>query len=483
MSSREASPNSITYQYESNSPTRSPPRQCYPEHDILSKLKVQVFEKDQNKRNYNTLLCKFHQLQEEFGKICEIKKSHEIALKQLEADQRNKDIIELKNRNENLFNDLNERIAMNKKLYSENNSLFHELELKAGENQDLQEHICEQENIIRKLTCCKEDIEQKIFNLNQIRENQEKQILDLTNQINALSNTNDGQGNLINSRHEQNVNIIHEINDEQNINKNLVIELRTTENNIVSSQQKLNICNDNIRANQTKANNISNLIGRNKEDIANVNNNLLKETATLNQLISDNTQLNQLVEDRNAHIKNLNQDNEILKQNNTDINCENTKYNNLICAYKKHLVLLISQNKKISAEIQLLMGRDNELRNILNRDNHLQDVRYENHQIINDSLEKVKMYINPDINNNNIPPSNPQMSQISQTRVQRSTAYGMDSKRNLNRSQNGEQPGIISNMNNNYNNISNSNINMSGTGRRINQGLSSNMNNNEHEQE
>ena len=39
MSSREASPNSITYQYESNSPTRSPPRQCYPEHDILSKQK------------------------------------------------------------------------------------------------------------------------------------------------------------------------------------------------------------------------------------------------------------------------------------------------------------------------------------------------------------------------------------------------------------------------------------------------------------
>ena len=220
MSSREASPNSITYQYNSNSPHHSPSRQCYPEHDILSKLKVQVFEKDQNKRNYNTLLCKFHKLQDDFSKICEIKKSHEIALQQLEADQRNKDIIDLKNRNENLFNDLNERIAMNKKLYSENNSLFHELELKAGENQDLQERICEQENIIRKLTCCKEDIEQKIFNLSQIKDKQEKQIMDLTNQINNLSNANDGQGNLIGARHDQNVNLINEINDEQNIKFN-----------------------------------------------------------------------------------------------------------------------------------------------------------------------------------------------------------------------------------------------------------------------
>ena len=215
MSSREASPNSITYQYDSVSPHHSPSRQCYPEHDIISKLKVQVFEKDQNKRNYNSLLCKFHQLQDEFGKICEIKKSHEIALQQLEADQRNKDIIDLKNRNENLFNDLNERIAMNKKLYSENNSLFHELEIKASENQDLQDHICEQENVIRKLTCCKDEIEQKIFNLNQVKEKQEKQIQDLTNQINSLNNANDDQGNLINTRFEQNANIINELNDEK----------------------------------------------------------------------------------------------------------------------------------------------------------------------------------------------------------------------------------------------------------------------------
>ena len=208
MSSREASPNSITYQYNSNSPAHSPSRHCYPEHDILSKLKVQVFEKDQNKRNYNTLLCKFQQLQEEFSKICDIKKSHEIALQQLEADQRNKDIIELKNKNENLFNDLNERIAMNKKLYSENNGLFHELEVKAGENQDLQEHICEQENIIRKLTCCKDDIEQKIFNLNQIKEKQEKQILDLTTQVNSLSNQNASQDNLLRSKNDQNMILI-----------------------------------------------------------------------------------------------------------------------------------------------------------------------------------------------------------------------------------------------------------------------------------
>ena len=50
--------------------------------------------------------------------------------------------------------------------------------------------------------------------MSQIKDKQEKQIMDLTNQINNLSNANDVQGNLIGARHDQNVNLINEINDE-----------------------------------------------------------------------------------------------------------------------------------------------------------------------------------------------------------------------------------------------------------------------------
>ena len=78
--SRSCSPNSITYEY--NSTNCSPFRRTCPkaEHDILSQLKVQVFEKDQNRRNYNTLLAKFNQLQEELARISKIKEKNEIAL-------------------------------------------------------------------------------------------------------------------------------------------------------------------------------------------------------------------------------------------------------------------------------------------------------------------------------------------------------------------------------------------------------------------
>ena len=83
--------------------------------------------------------------------------------------------------------------------------------------------------------------------MSQIKDKQEKQIMDLTSQINNLSNSNDGQGNLIGARHDQNVNLINEINDEQNINENLIVKLRNKENNIEANQQKLNIANEAIR--------------------------------------------------------------------------------------------------------------------------------------------------------------------------------------------------------------------------------------------
>ena len=462
--SRDPSPNSVTYEYNSNhsSPYRraSPPH----EHDILSQLKVQVFEKDQNRRNYNNLLAKFHKLQDELEKISHIKEQNEIALGQLECDQRNKEIIDLKNKNENLFNDLNERIALNKKLYSENNNLFHELESKTAENQDLQDHICEQEELLRRLSCEKEEIERKIYNLSQIKEKQEKQIFDLTTQVNSMSSQNDSQGNLLRSKNDQNIILLNDLNEEKNINKNLIIELRNKETNLVSCQQKLNLANDNIRGLQNGINNINNLLKRNKEDIATVDNNLLKETAVLSQLISDNNNLNDLVEDRNAHIKNLNNENDILKQNNTEVNCDNVKYNNLIQAYKKHLILLISQNKKLAAEIQLLLGRDQELRNILERDGHLQDVRFENDQIVNNSLDKIKSFIEPG--------PMQQIEDRKSTTIKRT--YSIDRNDNRNGNENGEeQPIINSNINMN---LSRSEINQEMEGSGMNQGMSSNIN-------
>ena len=139
-------------------------------HDMISNLKVQVFAKDQNKKNFQNLLSMYHKLEEELLKITEQKKAHEIALCQLESDCRNNSIIELKNKNENLFNELNEKIALNKKLYNENNQLFQELEARTAQSEHLEDQINEQEELIRTLKCDNEEIKKKDICLSQVKE-------------------------------------------------------------------------------------------------------------------------------------------------------------------------------------------------------------------------------------------------------------------------------------------------------------------------
>ena len=358
-------------------------------HDMISNLKVQVFAKDQNKKNFQNLLSMYHKLEEELLKISEQKKIHEIALNQLESDGRNNSIIELKNRNENLFNELNEKIALNKKLYNENNKLFQELEARTAQSEHLEDQINEQEELIRTLNCDNQEIKNKVICLSQMKEKQENDIHELTIQINKFNLQSNDQVNILKNKNGQNFEIINVLQEEKNINKNLQIELKSKENTIISNQQQLNRNNDNIHLIQNDINNVENIIKKDSEDISIVNNNILKETSLINQLKVDNQQLNNLVKDRDLHINQLNNDNNILKQDNNVLNCQNEKICKLLDAYKKHLSLLISQNKKISCEIQFLLSRDNELKTILERDNHLKDVQFENDQFMNNSIEQI----------------------------------------------------------------------------------------------
>ena len=358
-------------------------------HDMISNLKVKVFEKEQNKKNFQNVLSMYHNLEEELLKISEQKKAHEIALNQLELDGRNNAIIELENKNENLFNELNEKIALNKKLYNENNKLFQDLEARTAQSEHLEDQINEQEELIRALKYDNEEIKTKVICLSQIKEKQESDIHELTIQINKFNLHSDDQVNTLKNKNGQNYEIINILHEEKNINKNLQIELKSKENTIISNQQQLNRNNDNIHLIQNDISNVENVIKKDSEDISIVNNNILKETSLINQLNVDNQQLNNLVKDRDVYINQINNENNILKQDNNELNCQNEKICKLLQAYKKHLSLLISQNKKLSCEIQFLLSRDNELKTILERDNQLKDVQFENDQFMNNSIEQI----------------------------------------------------------------------------------------------
>lgn len=409
--SRRVSPNSNSMTYEINKSCRSTFKTGIVDEDMLSQLKVQIFEKDQSRGNYENLLAKYNKLQEDLQKIIQIKKQHESDLRQQESDERNIVIADLKTKNENLFNELNERIALNKKLYNENNSLFRELEAKKTENQSIKEEICRQEEILRRLTYEKEELEKKVYNLNQMKEKQEKDILNFSEEINKISYKNDDQNNMIKDRNGQNLDMYNQINEEKIINKNLLFELRDKENHVSQTQQKLDIVNENVLKLKTELDSLTNIYNRNNEDINTINNNLIKESSTINQLIIDNKNMNNDIHDRDIQIKNLSSENEMLKQSNKELNEDTNSINKVFEKYRSHLILLATQNKKIASEIQLLVGRDTEVKAILDRTNLLREIRLENDKLVTNSIEKIKYHIedqgspyryeNNDINNNN----------------------------------------------------------------------------------
>jgi len=409
--SRGVSPNSNSMTYEINKSCRSTFKTGIVDEDMLSQLKVQIFEKDQSRGNYENLLAKYNKLQEDLQKIIQIKKQHESDLRQQESDERNIVIADLKTKNENLFNELNERIALNKKLYNENNSLFRELEAKKTENQSIKEEICRQEEILRRLTYEKEELEKKVYNLNQMKEKQEKDILNFSEEINKISYKNDDQNNMIKDRNGQNLDMYNQINEEKIINKNLLFELRDKENHVSQTQQKLDIVNENVLKLKTELDSLTNIYNRNNEDINTINNNLIKESSTINQLIIDNKNMNNDIHDRDIQIKNLSSENEMLKQSNKELNEDTNSINKVFEKYRSHLILLATQNKKIASEIQLLVGRDTEVKAILDRTNLLREIRLENDRLVTNSIEKIKYHIedqgspyryeNNDINNNN----------------------------------------------------------------------------------
>ena len=378
--SRGISPNSTNY--ESINICNSC-RHIACNHDLLCNLKVEVFAKNQNKKNIQNLLSMYHNLEEEIMKISEQKKKYEIELTQLESNENSYAIIDLQKQNENLFNEISEKIDLNKKLYSENNKLFQELECQTAQIENSQKLICEQQESIRRLNNDKEEIKSKIISLSQIKEKGENNLNDLNNKINSLNIQNEEQGNILKNKNAQNYDIINNLDEEKNINKNLKIELNSTINNLALNQQKLNKENDNINLLQNKIKTLDINIKKDYEDISVINSNLLKEESLLSQLNESDQKINNLITDKDECIKKINNENDLLKQYNKDMNNDNNKICNLLNEFKKYMSLIICQNKKISSEIQFLLSRDDELRTILDRDNQLKDLRNENEHFMN----------------------------------------------------------------------------------------------------
>jgi hypothetical protein len=96
---------------------------------LISQLKAHIFELEQHEKDYDCLNQKYRQLQNDCSLLNEAKIRLEYDLKQKD-EYCNKQICDLRGENENLQLGFNEKIAVNKKLFAENDTLTKQIDLK-----------------------------------------------------------------------------------------------------------------------------------------------------------------------------------------------------------------------------------------------------------------------------------------------------------------------------------------------------------------
>ena len=118
--------------------------------NLISHLKTQIFDLEQNEKNYQLLQSKYKNLSNDASILNEEKMRLEYELKQ-KIETSNKIIADLQCENENLQNCLNEKLAINKTLFNDNNNLFASLESKVHENEQLNCYLAERDKLINNL--------------------------------------------------------------------------------------------------------------------------------------------------------------------------------------------------------------------------------------------------------------------------------------------------------------------------------------------
>ena len=386
-----------TYQMKietrSHSPCCSPcNRCCYDENciskekDILiSQLKAHIFELELREKDYNILLDRYNQLQHDVACLNDCKNKLECE-KKLKDDSFNQSINQLQGENENLQLSLNEKLTSNKNIFTENNVLGKQIEMKNVE-------ICQLNAKINDLNCQLQqnsedrcNLQKTIDGLNDIKANQGVKIAKLAEDNKTLKDICNNQDCCLKAGAQERAKLNTELEAKNNEIQNLNCQIGqrvNDENNLQNQLNKLNATN------------------------AQLQNHIKDQEAQVNGLKCENSNLNSILNDRDKKIDLLNHDIatiKLMQQNASDRNCllqdENAKLRN-------HIMVLTDLNQTLIDEIDNVICEDEKMKCILDRKERINNVLNNNRCSIDQSLNCLDQGINRGVNFNCRSPCRP----------------------------------------------------------------------------
>ena len=332
----------------------------------ISNLKSRLFDLEQQEKDHNALAQKLAQLKKEFQILNSTKSRLEQELKSKD-DTYNQRICSLRNENENLQLSYNEKLSLNKKLFTENDALEKEIEERDAELADLKNKLKDMNNQLGQSLVDKGDLENQVQKLKNIKNSQINDINKLTKENKNLSEIVKDQDNKLQKFQDEIALMTNKSNENDADIQNLNIKLRGFMDDISNTQNVLNKNNLDNRDLDDKLRDLNCQCENLKCENANLNNTILKEKALRGEKERQNQHLNDVISDNDNQICDLETKYNTVTSLYEQVSLDSKMYKENNIKLKQHIMLLTQQNQKLLCELEKAKDQDMRIKTLLSR--------------------------------------------------------------------------------------------------------------------
>lgn len=356
---------------------------------IISQLKSQVFELEQNEKNFNNLNLRVRSLQSEANILSEEKLRLEYELKQ-KTESTDKLILDLRHTIESLQLELSDKIQVNKKLYSDNTNFYKMLDARNNELNDLTD---DRNRIIDENS----ELRERLAQLESSQVHDKNNISSLKNQVEIVNRELDKSSNNISdlndalrSAQSENNSLAVKLEENKREISNLNGLLKRKEDSLVYSSKTIDELNANIQGLKGKNLELERKISQLSSEANQINNNFNNEKNIRASIEKSNQQLEGLLSEKDSENRKLFSDNAELKSQLERSTLETKIYINELEKLKNHIYALTEQNQILSDELEAIISRDEQIRQQLDRKGKIYNLLNANRNKIDASLASIE---------------------------------------------------------------------------------------------
>lgn len=360
---------------------------------LISQLKAQIFELKQHEKDYDQLNHKFRQIQSDFSLLQEAKN-------RLEYEQRQKDecyskqLCDLRAENENLQLEFNDKLAVNKRLFMENESLMQQLEMKNNEIMDLNDQLNESMGQLKKGESDNCNLERTIQGLNDIKESQKNEISKFIEDNRTLSKVIQDQDRSLKISEQDRLALASKLDKANYELQALQGKLQSREDSLYHSQNQLDNMNNATLQLKGKLSDYERLFENQKKDIETLKFSLSKERNIREEEENNNAQLEKLLNQKESDIAHFTEQIEQAKGSNRKMTDDKMRMQIENDQLGRHIMILTQQNQKLIEEIENIMDQDEKMKQSLNRKDRIVALLRNNTATLEASLNNLDNYLN-----------------------------------------------------------------------------------------